>query len=258
MVKLQAHRGVSSDYPENTMIAYEAAIKQGYALIELDPKYTIDNKFVMLHDASLKRTARDQYGNSPDLLIKDITLAEAKRYEYGSWKGEKFKGEQIPTLSDVLDLSEKNPHISIKIDNIWGKFPENLQISFLNEIKARGNNVNIGLTCATLETLSLAAKELPYATLHYDGMDLEETTLKSISDIAKGHNFIIWICYDNLQTAWFKGTKASLNLCNKVRKYGKIGIWLISKPEELEKAINDFRADYIETNGIIKPSCISK
>ena len=30
MTLLQAHRGVSSEYPENTMVAYEAAIEEGY------------------------------------------------------------------------------------------------------------------------------------------------------------------------------------------------------------------------------------
>ena len=39
MTKLQAHRGVSYEYPENTMVAYEAAIKQGYGIIELDPVF---------------------------------------------------------------------------------------------------------------------------------------------------------------------------------------------------------------------------
>ena len=46
MAKLQAHRGVSYEYPENTMIAYQAAIDQGYGIIELDPKYTADGKIV--------------------------------------------------------------------------------------------------------------------------------------------------------------------------------------------------------------------
>ena len=80
MTKLQAHRGVSYEYPENTIIAYQAAVDQGYGIIELDPKYTLDGKFVMLYDKSLKRTARDENGVAPELNIADITLEQARSY----------------------------------------------------------------------------------------------------------------------------------------------------------------------------------
>ena len=39
LVALQAHRGVSTDAPENTFAAYRAAVEQGYDIIELDPKF---------------------------------------------------------------------------------------------------------------------------------------------------------------------------------------------------------------------------
>ena len=42
-----------------------------------------------------------------------------------------------------------------------------------------------------------------------------------------------------------------------VRKYGKLGIWIISTREELENAVINFKADYVETNGRIKPDWIN-
>lgn len=256
MTKLQAHRGVSSEFPENTIVAYQAAVDQEYAIIELDPKYTADGKFVMLHDKSIKRTARDMDGKTEDIPISELTLEQARRYEYGSWKDEKFKGVQIPTLSDVLDFSEKNPDVPLKFDNVWTKFPEDLKIAFLNEIAERGNGVNVGFTCGTLESLSLAAKTVPWAALHYDGIDISEDTLKKVSEIAAGHKLVIWVCYDAPATAWFKGEKANAELCERVRRYGKLGIWLLSEREELEKAVCEFKADYVETNGRIKPDWV--
>ena len=64
---------------------------------------------------------------------------------------------------------------------------------------------------------------------------------------------MIWICYDTPATAWFKGEKATAALCDRVRRYGEIGIWLLSEREELREAAHFFRADYVETNGKIKP-----
>ena len=48
--KLQAHRGVSTDCPENTMAAFREAVSQGYDVIEFDPKFTRDGEIVVLHD----------------------------------------------------------------------------------------------------------------------------------------------------------------------------------------------------------------
>ena len=253
MVKLQAHRGVSSEFPENTMLAYQAAVDQGYSLIELDPKYTADGKIVMLHDMSLKRTARDPAGGTTAARISELTLEQARGYEYGSWFREDFKGEPIPTLSEVLDFSEKNPGVALKFDNVWNEFPDDIRSRFLQEVAQRGERVNVDFTCAAAEFIAEAAKAAPSATLHYDGTDLSESTLTKVADAARGHDLVIWVCYDTPETEWFKGERASLVLCESVRKYGQLGLWLLSEPEDLDRAVKEFRADYIETDGKLKP-----
>ena len=40
-IRLQAHRGVASEYPENTLAAFKAAIDQGYGIIEIQRTGTI-------------------------------------------------------------------------------------------------------------------------------------------------------------------------------------------------------------------------
>ena len=47
MTKLQAHRGVSAECPENTMPAFITAIEQGYDAIEIDLMATKDQKLVI-------------------------------------------------------------------------------------------------------------------------------------------------------------------------------------------------------------------
>ena len=56
--KLQAHRGVCTEAPENTMAAYRLAVAQGYDIIEFDPKCTKDDMWVVHHDMTLNRTCR--------------------------------------------------------------------------------------------------------------------------------------------------------------------------------------------------------
>lgn len=257
MALLQAHRGVSSEAPENTLAAFRMSVEQGYDLIEMDPKVTADGKFVILHDRSLKRTARDGDGNPIDVKIAEITLAEAQKYEYGSWFSEEFKGEHIPELWEILDFAEANPSIPIKIDNVWETFSPEHREAFLNEIAARGDKVaSIGFTCRTLECLAQAAEKFPKATLHYDGAALDAETLDQVKAIAEGHRLIIWVCYENDLTKWFKGPKANAELCDFVRQYGEVGVWILSKKDELERAIRECRANIIETTGHLKPEWV--
>ena len=60
---VQAHRGVSTEYPENTMPAFVASYQQGYPIIEFDPLFTADGECVVIHDKTVNRTCRN--GGNP-------------------------------------------------------------------------------------------------------------------------------------------------------------------------------------------------
>lgn len=77
--------------------------------------------------------------------------------------------------------------------------------------------------------------------------------LEEISRVAKGHRMTIWLCFDNEKAKWFKGYRATKELCNNVRRYGEVGIWILYKTDELISAVTELKADTIETNGQIKP-----
>jgi hypothetical protein len=129
----------------------------------------------------------------------------------------------------------------------------------LEEIAARGDKAaSIGFTCRTLDCLKQAADKFPRAVLHYDGAALDAETLDQVKAIAQGHRLIIWVCYDNDMTKWFKGPKADAELCDFVRSYGEMGVWILSKREELECAIKVCRADVIETTGHLKPEWVKE
>ena len=107
---LQAHKGVDSEYPENTMSAFEAAVLQGYGYIELDPNYTSDNKIVVLHDRTINRTARNNDGTTveQEINISDITYDKALEFDFGLSFSPRFKGEKLPLLEQVLSLAKEN------------------------------------------------------------------------------------------------------------------------------------------------------
>lgn len=89
------HRGASQDAPENTLVAFREAFRQGADGIEGDFHLTADGQIVCIHDESALRT-----GGKP-LVVADCSLRELRSLEYGSWKAPQFHGEPLPALADL-------------------------------------------------------------------------------------------------------------------------------------------------------------
>lgn len=101
MIVNYAHRGASGYCPENTMAAFQHAIELGATGIETDVQMTSDGQLVLIHDESLLRTT------GVNKLVKDVTLAEIRQLDAGSWFGPQFAGERIPVLDELLELARQ-------------------------------------------------------------------------------------------------------------------------------------------------------
>ena len=104
-----AHRGFKKKYPENTLVAFQAAMDAGVPMIELDVTLSRDRKLVVIHDATLERTTN---GHGP---VHDYTLAELKQLDAGSWFHPDFAEERLPELGEVLELVEARVITNIEI-----------------------------------------------------------------------------------------------------------------------------------------------
>lgn len=255
-MRFQAHRGVSTEFPENTLIAYKAAKDQGYVIIELDPKVTADGEFVLHHDGTVNRTGRNPDGSKIETptRVEELTLAELKALDFGIFKDEKFAGTKIPTFAEMLDFI-KEAKMSIKIDNCFQRFNDEQMDKFLAEIKNANCEELIGFSCKTPEMFARAAKEFPYAELHWDGVPDDET-LKSMKSSIKNNRFTVWIPYDNECTSWFQGEHATAKNCAYTKTFAELGIWTLATLDELKGAV-EFGADAMETNGQLKPWMIN-
>jgi glycerophosphoryl diester phosphodiesterase len=101
------HRGASKVAPENTLAAFERALIDGADGIEFDVRLARDNVPVVIHDATLKRTARLH----PDAPIASLSSSDLSTIEVGSWFNRRFPAravaayerETIPTLARVFE-----------------------------------------------------------------------------------------------------------------------------------------------------------
>ena len=119
VLKLISHRGFSSEAPENTLPAYRLSKEKGYGYVETDVQFTKDQVAVCLHDKEINRTARLMDGRALNrrVRISDITYEQARTYDYGSWKSEKYKGTPILTFEQFIrtcDGLALHPYVELK------------------------------------------------------------------------------------------------------------------------------------------------
>jgi len=114
-----AHRGASFDAPESTAPAYLLARELGADYLELDLQRSKDGVLVAVHDDNLQRTSdvAQRFPERKNSPVSAFTVAELKSLDAGSWFNqanperarERFKGLQILTLDEVMDIAEAQP-----------------------------------------------------------------------------------------------------------------------------------------------------
>lgn len=99
------HRGFSAFAPENTLPAFELALRAGVDLVELDYRQSADEELLVIHDAELDRTtdARLRWGGK-HLKVEHRTALEIRSLDAGSWFDPKYAGARVPFLGEALDL----------------------------------------------------------------------------------------------------------------------------------------------------------
>lgn len=104
-----AHRGASAAAPENTMAAVKQAVSDGADWIEIDVQETADGEVVVFHDSDFMKLAKNP------LKIWDATREDLQDIDIGSWFDEKFAGERVPTLTQVLEECQGHAGVVIEL-----------------------------------------------------------------------------------------------------------------------------------------------
>ena len=104
-----AHRGFAKAAPENTLAAFRKAIELRPDFVECDVRRSKDGQLIVIHDQSVDRTTNGKG------LVADMTLAELRQLDAGSWFRPEFAGERLPTFEEVLDLAKGQTVLVIEI-----------------------------------------------------------------------------------------------------------------------------------------------
>jgi glycerophosphoryl diester phosphodiesterase len=108
------HRGAMAYAPENTLEAFELAVRQGAAGMEIDIHTTSDGEIVVIHDESIDRTT------SGSGLVSEMTLAEVRGVYANTGFESQYPDARVPALADVLDVVERDGlQLNIEVKDIF-------------------------------------------------------------------------------------------------------------------------------------------
>ncbi|OMF21435.1 glycerophosphodiester phosphodiesterase [Paenibacillus sp. FSL H8-0548] len=136
-----AHRGWSSRAPENTMAAIRLAIADPEVeWIELDVHLSKDHVPVVIHDPTLRRTTNGK-GD-----VKSLTAAELTSLDAGHWFSQKYQGEPVPTLEQVLSEAVGHCKLNIELKTNGIRYPY-IEQKVLECIQAFKAEEEVIITC---------------------------------------------------------------------------------------------------------------
>jgi len=235
-----AHRGASTLAPENTLQAFELALKQNVDMIELDVHLSKDDSIIVTHDRNLKRTT-DLDKNVGDLTYEEIQKAKIKD------KDGNMTFEKVPTLDDVLKLINGKKKVLI-------------------ELKSSRNEPYLNLVDKTLQCISKNKAEDWVAVQSFEKKYLEEIIEKNKSiecqQLIFGVSSILPVYFDTkIRFGKFEPIAgvSSVNIfyiylnssfVNRMHQKGiKVMTFTIDKKKDAQRAVN-FGVDGIITNDV--------
>ena len=249
---LIGHRGASGDAPENTLESIKLAWQQGAAGAECDIMLTKDEKIVLMHDDTTKRTT----GGDADLMVADTEWDKLKTLDVGSFKGPQWKNVKIPLLSDVLTAIPEGKKLFIEIKSGDKNEGANrkiltLLIDLLRQNGIKGNKiVLISFDHNILADFKKLAPEFQaYIITAFVDWPGDWPYLKTSSDLDK---YISFAKANNIDGIDMENSNViTKEWVSRLHKSGiKSTIWSYEKDDTIENAkrFENIGIDYLTTN----------
>ncbi len=169
-----AHRGASYLAPENTVASAKLAWELGADAVECDVYLTKDNRVMVIHDKDTRRTCSEKKNliieKTPSILLRDL--------DAGSWKDEKYKGEKIPFISELIETVPEGKKLVVEI-----KCGEEVLPALKRSIEKSGKGGQIVFIAFDWDTIVKTKKEFPDNKCYWL-CSSKATVKKRISEIA--------------------------------------------------------------------------
>ena len=222
-----AHRGASGICFENTISAFEEAVRQKADGIEIDVQLTADGVPVIVHDVDLYRIAGIRRS------ISSLYLSELENIKIGKKFLRYLFGHRIPTLREIVSFCELNSvALNIELKETVSERPESLKeilemAMVLDRVHISSFDPVLLIKAKAIEPTMETALLLKKKTTEWDRLDKY--------DFADGFHFHKRLCKEPYISPLVASGK-------KLRVYGMTGkeATAVSPPSFIDGWITDY------------------
>lgn len=174
-----AHRGLSSEAPENTLAAiYKAGYHHCYG-VEIDIQMTSDNKIVVMHDETVDRTTNGT-GTVNELTstyIRTLSIDAGNCVEC-------FPTQQVPFLEEALDVCYRFGMIPmLELKGAWSSSQIELLLDIINEYNMLDKVIIISFEDSHLRTVRAINSDVRLAKLFSNENGIDSPAGEEVIDL---------------------------------------------------------------------------
>lgn len=174
---LIAHRGASARYPENSILAFRAALDAGAQFLELDVQMSADCIPIVHHDRSLLRMT----GVADDITETRADDLKRLRASYPDSFGDRFPDNPLSTLAEFADwftdYASATAFVEIKRHSVRAFGPTRIAAATLAAIDSiRGQATVISFDPEVLDASRRLAPEVPIGWVLPEFNDAQHAT----------------------------------------------------------------------------------
>jgi glycerophosphoryl diester phosphodiesterase len=230
-----AHRGASSTHPENTLPAFEEALRVGAPIVELDVRLSADGVPVVMHDPTVDRTT-DGSGAVSELTARELATLDAGRPD---------EPATVPSLAEVLELVSGRAAVALEIKNLPaepGFEPDRepaveAALAEVERTRFEGPVLVVSFNPSSIEASRAISPEVPTGFLTTELVDPHEALRYAV---AAGHAMVL------------PGTRSLIPVgpafVQDVHAAGlRIGTWTVDDPEVVRRLL-DWGTDAVASN----------
>ncbi|MCS0788430.1 glycerophosphodiester phosphodiesterase family protein [Cytobacillus pseudoceanisediminis] len=234
-----AHRGATGYAPENTVAGFDLAVDMKADYIEIDVQRSKDGELVVIHDTSVDRTTN---GTGK---VGDLTFDYLRSLDAGSWKGEQFAGEPIPTFEEILDRyhGKVGILIELKAPELYPGIEEQVADNLKERNLDKPQNEKIIIQSFNFESMKTMDQLLPNVPIGVLTSNRADTTAEALQEFSA-------------YADWFNPSYGIVTeeLVSQVHSLGmQIGSWTVRSQEaadflfemEVDAIITDY-PDYVD------------
>lgn len=216
-VEIIGHRGASYLAPENTVASAKLAWELGADAVECDIHLSKDNKIIVSHDGTTKRTSGKDY------IIKNTYSDTLRKLDVGSFKDAKYKGEKIPFLEEIIKTVPSGKELVIEI-----KCGSEVLPALKNIINNSPKDKKFVFIAFDFQTISDTKKAFPDNSCYWlcSNPDLLKKNIGSVSGAG----------LEGISLSWNIITKEVAAEAEKL--YLELFSWTVDNPDEAKRLIS--------------------